>query len=63
MLSSTNVSWSIPQYIVSLFTENDTAQKVSKYGVFSDPCFPVSSPNTAKKGSEKTPHLDTFHAV
>ena len=30
--------------------------KVSKYGVSSDPYFPVS-------GQEKTPYLDTFHAV
>ena len=37
--------------------------KVSKYGVFSDPCFPVCSPNTGKYGPEKTPYLDTFHAV
>ena len=33
-----------------------TAWKVSKYGVFSDP-------NTGKYGPEKTPYLDTFHAV
>ena len=25
--------------------------------------FPVFSPNTGKYGLEKTPHLDTFHAV
>ena len=30
--------------------------KVSKYGVF-------SGPNTGKRGQEKTPYLDTFHAV
>ena len=33
-----------------------TASKVSKYGVFSGPYFPVFGP-------EKTPYLDTFHAV
>ena len=33
-----------------------TAWKVSKYGVF-------SGPNTGKYGPEKTPYLDTFHAV
>ena len=31
-----------------------TASKVSKYGVFSGPYFPVF-------GLEKTPYLDTFH--
>ena len=50
-----------------------TAWKVSKYGVFSGPYFPafglnteylsVSSPNKGKYGPEKTPCLDTFHAV
>ena len=39
-----------------------TAWKVSKYGVTSDPYFPVFSPNTRKYGSEITPYLDTFHA-
>ena len=33
-----------------------TAWKVSKYGDFSGPYFPVFGP-------EKTPYLDTFHAV
>ena len=33
-----------------------TAWKVSKYEVF-------SGPNTGKHGPEKTPYLDTFHAV
>ena len=48
----------------------DTALKVSKYGVFSGPYFPVftpylsvSSPNAGKYGPEKTRYLDTFHAV
>ena len=40
-----------------------TAWKLSRYGVFSGPCFPVFSPNTGKFGPEKTPYLDTFHAV
>ena len=46
-----------------------------KYGVFFYPYFPafglntdtkylsVFSPNTGKYGPEKTPYLDTFHAV
>ena len=50
-----------------------TAWKVSKYGVFSGPYFPVFglnteiysvfSLNTGKSGPKKTPYLDTFHAV
>ena len=53
-----------------------TAWKVSKYGVFSDPYFPafglntesiqylsVFSRNAGTYRPEKTPYLDTFHAV
>ena len=40
-----------------------TAWKVSKYGVFSGQYFPAFSPNAGKCGPEKTPNLDTFHAV
>ena len=40
-----------------------TAWKVSKYGVFSCPYFPVFGLNTGKCGPEQTPHLDTFHVV
>ena len=40
-----------------------TAWKESKYGVFSGPYFPVFGLNTGKYGPEKTPYLDTFHAV
>ena len=46
---------------------------MSKYGVFSAPYFPAFglnaeylsafSPNAGKYGPEKTPYLDTFHAV
>ena len=46
---------------------------MSKYGVFFGPYFPafglntsylsVFSPNARKYGPEKTPYLDTFHAV
>ena len=39
------------------------ASKVTKYIVFSGPYFLVLSPNTGKYGPEKTPYLDTFHAV
>ena len=37
--------------------------KVSKYGVFSGPYFPVFSPYAGKYGSEKTAYLNTFHVV
>ena len=36
---------------------------MSKYGVFFGPYFPVFGLNTGKYGPEKTPYLDTFHAV
>ena len=36
---------------------------MSKYGVFSSPYFPVFSPNAGNYGTEKTPYLNTFHAV
>ena len=52
---------------------NFTAWKVSKYRVNSGPYFPafglnterygVLSPNVGKYRPEKTPYLDTFHAV
>ena len=35
--------------------------KVPKYGVFSG--MSAFSPNTGKYRPEKTPYLDTFHAV
>ena len=34
-----------------------------KYRVFSRPYFSVFRPNTGKYRIEKTPYLDTFHAV
>ena len=37
--------------------------KMSKYGVFSGPYFPIFNPNTGKCGPENTPYLDTFHLV
>ena len=37
-----------------------TTQKVSEYGVFSGPYFPVFTPNTGKYWPEKTPYLDIF---
>ena len=38
------------------YCKNSTAWKVSKYGVFSGPCFPAFGP-------DKTPYLDTFHTM
>ena len=40
-----------------------TARKVSKYGEFSGPYFPVFSPEAGKYGPEITPYFHTFHAV
>ena len=45
------------------FLKVSTACKVFKYGVFSCPYFTVLGLNAGKYGPEKTPHLDTFHAV
>ena len=44
-------------------TRISTVRKVSKYGVFSGPYFPVLSPNTGRYRPEKTPYFDTFYAV
>ena len=41
----------------------NTARKVSNYGVFSGPYFPLLRLNTGKYGPEKTPYLDAFHVV
>ena len=40
-----------------------SAWKVYKYRVFSGPYFLVFGLNTGRYGPEKTPYLDTFHAV
>ena len=40
-----------------------TTWKVSKYGGFSGPYFPIFSPNTGKYGPEKPPYSDTFNEV
>ena len=45
------------------FSVTPTASKVSEYRVFSGPYFPVFNLNIGKHGPEKTPYLDTFHAV
>ena len=36
---------------------------MSKYEFFSGPYFPAFGLNTGKYGPEKTPYLETFHAV
>ena len=48
-------------FLVRLFFVN--VWKLSKYRVIFGPYFPVFSPNKGKYGPEKTPYLDTFHAV
>ena len=66
----------VPPSISLRFRNNYTGWKVSKYGVFSGPYFPVLdwirrdtlylsvfSPNVWKCGPEKTPYLDTFRTV
>ena len=40
-----------------------TVRNVSKYGVFSGLYHPVFISSAGKYGPEKTPYLDTFHAV
>ena len=53
-------------FVDTLFTTVFRTQivwKVPKYGVFSGPYFPVFGLNTGKYGPEKTPYLDTFHAI
>ena len=49
--------------LYQFFSDRYTAWKVSKYGVFSGPYFPVFGLNTKKYGPEKTPYSDTFYAV
>ena len=44
------------QFIIIIFLITFITWKVSKYGVFSGPYFPAF-------GQEKTPYLDSFHAV
>ena len=58
-----NFGESEPQTFQLILDNYITAQKVSKYGVFSGPYFVVFSPNTGKYGPVKTPYLDSFHEV
>ena len=43
--------------------KSGTAWKVSKYGVFSGPFFPVLGLNTGKYRLEKNPYLDILQAM
>ena len=43
--------------------KENTAWKVSKYGLISGPHFPAFRLNAEKYAPEITPYLDTFHAV
>ena len=51
--------------LMSKVGQNSTATpwNVSKCGVISGPYFPVFGLNTGKYRPERTPYLDTFHAV
>ena len=44
-------------------TVSPTVWKMFKYGFFSGPYFPLFGVNTRKYGPEKTPYMDSFHAV
>ena len=46
-----------------LCSEGVTVWKVSTYGVFSGPYFPVLGLNTVKYGPKKTPYLNTFYIL
>ena len=45
------------------FIKYSLREKCSNTEFFSGPYFPVFSPNTGKYGPEKTPYVDTFHAM
>ena len=53
----------VPSITKKVISYSFTAWKVSEYGVFPDPYFPVFGLNTGIYGPEKTPYLETFHAV
>ena len=48
---------------LSTVSTTGTAWKISKCGAFSCPYIPVFGLNPEMQGPEKTPYLDTFHAV
>ena len=57
------IMWLAEKNEVFLRVTTSTAWKVSKYGAFYGPYSPTFSPNAGKYGPEKTPYLETFHAV
>ena len=65
LLTVLNTDWSLSEdkLLLRLLWVLDTAWKVSKYGVFSGPYFPVFELNMRKYRPGKTPYDDTFHAV
>ena len=65
LLTVLNTDWSFSEnkLLLRLLWVLGTTWKVSKYGVFSGPCFPVFGLNTGKYRPGKTPYVDTFHAV
>ena len=65
LLTVLNTDWSLSEdkLLLRLLWVLDTAWKVSKYGVFSGPYFPVFGLNAGKYRPGKTPYVNTFHAV
>ena len=51
------------KYVPDFFIMTINASKMSKYGVFSGPYFPLFRLNIGTYQPEKTPYLDTLHGV
>ena len=51
------------KYVPDFFIMTINASKMSKYGVFSGPYFPLFRLNVEIYQPEKTPYLDTLHGV
>ena len=49
--------------VYEMFFKHNAAWKLSKYGAFSGPYFPIFRMNAGKYRPEKTPWLGTFYAV
>ena len=56
-----NFDWNILNELCHCYPKLRLRESV-QIRVFPGPYFPVFSPNTGKKGPEKTPYLGTFHA-
>ena len=48
---------------ILLILQMSTAWKLSKYGVFSGPSFPIFRLNTGKYGPEETPYLNIIRTL